>query len=144
MQEPYKREIDQGCSPCKILRTILVVDQRRTKTNRPENKKTKSLLIAAQNNAIRTTHIKARCGDRDEMINHKISKCSKLSQKEYKTRHHRVGKVIPWELCKKFKFDLMNKWYMHNPISVLENETHKLLWDFEIQTDHLILANDQT
>ena len=24
--------------------------------------------------------------------------------------------------------------------SVLENEKHKILWDFEIQTDHLILA----
>ncbi len=29
---------------------------------------------------------------------------------------------------------------MHNPASVLENDTHKLLWDFEIQTDHLIAA----
>ena len=27
---------------------------------------------------------------------------------------------------------------MHNPASVLENETYKLLWDFDIQTDHLI------
>ena len=27
------------------------------------------------------------------------------------------------------------KWYMHNPESVLENETYKFLWDFEIQTD---------
>ena len=27
---------------------------------------------------------------------------------------------------------------MHNPASVLENHTHKLLWDFDIQTDHLI------
>ena len=36
------------------------------------------------------------------------------------------------------KFDHTNKWYMHNPASVLKNETHKLLWDFEIQTDHLI------
>ena len=27
---------------------------------------------------------------------------------------------------------------MHNPESILENETHKLLWDFEIQMDHLI------
>ena len=27
---------------------------------------------------------------------------------------------------------------MHNPESVLENEKQKLLWDFEIQTDHLI------
>ena len=32
----------------------------------------------------------------------------------------------------------MNKWYIHNPESDLENEMHKLLWDFEIQTDHLI------
>ena len=29
---------------------------------------------------------------------------------------------------------------MHNPESVLENETYKTIWDFEIQTDHLILA----
>ena len=29
---------------------------------------------------------------------------------------------------------------MHNPESVLENETHKLLWDFEIQADHQISA----
>ena len=27
---------------------------------------------------------------------------------------------------------------MHNPTSVLENDTNKLLWNFGIQTDHLI------
>ena len=51
-----------------------------------------------------------------------------------------MGKVIHWEMCKKFKFDNTNKWYMHNLESILENEMHKLLWDFEIQTDHLISA----
>ena len=93
-------------------------------------------LIAAQNNAIRTNHIKVRinktqqnskcrlCGDRDETINHIISECSKLAQKEYKTRHDWVGKVIHWEMCKKFKFDHTNKWYLHNPAPVLENDTH--------------------
>ena len=107
---------------------------------------------AAQNNAERTNHIKARidktqqnskcrqCGDRDETINHIISECSKLAQKEYKTWHDWVGKVIHWEMCKKFKFDHTNKWYMHNPAPVLENDTHKLLWDFAIQTDHRISA----
>ncbi len=30
------------------------------------------------------------------------------------------------------------KWYIHNPAPVLENDSHKLLWDFDIQTDHLI------
>ena len=29
---------------------------------------------------------------------------------------------------------------MHNPASVQVDETLKLLWDFNIQTDHLILA----
>ena len=29
---------------------------------------------------------------------------------------------------------------MHNPDSILKNEMHKLLWDFDIQTDCLILA----
>ena len=29
---------------------------------------------------------------------------------------------------------------MHNPAPVLENDTHKLLWDFNIQTEHLISA----
>ena len=27
---------------------------------------------------------------------------------------------------------------MHNPVPVLENDTHKLLWDFDIHTDQLI------
>ena len=27
---------------------------------------------------------------------------------------------------------------MHNPAPVLQNDTHKLLWDFDIQTDDLI------
>ena len=29
---------------------------------------------------------------------------------------------------------------MHNPEPVLENDTHKLLWDFDIHTNHLISA----
>ena len=29
---------------------------------------------------------------------------------------------------------------MHNTAPVLENDSHKLLWDFNIQTDHLIPA----
>ena len=106
---------------------------------------TESFQITAQNNPIWNSHIKARidktqrlCGERDETINYIISECSKLTQEEYKARHHWVGKVIHWELCKKFRFDHFNKWYMHNPAAILENETHKLLWDFNIQTDHLI------
>ena len=83
-------------------------------------RETESLLIAAQDNAVRSNHIKARidktqqnseCGNRDETINYIISECSKFAQREYKARHDWFGKVILWEMCKKFKFDHSNKWY---------------------------------
>ena len=30
-----------------------------------------------------------------------------------------VGKLIPWEMCRKFKFDYMNICYIHNEESIL-------------------------
>ena len=74
------------------------------------------------------------CGDRDETIYHIISECSKVAQREYKTIHDWVGKDFHKEFCKKLK--IMVKWYMHKPKSVVENETHKILRDFEIQTNY--------
>ena len=100
--------------------------------------------------AKKTNHLKARidktqqnsmcrfCSYGEETIDQKISESSRLEHKEYFTRYDWVGKVIHRELCKKFKFDHTNKWYKHNRASILENETHKLLWNFEIQADHLI------
>ena len=35
-------------------------------------------------------------------------------------------------------FDSTTQWYVQNNVSVLENKTHKILKDFEIQTDSLI------
>ena len=73
-------------------------------------RETESLLIAAQNNVVRTNHIKARidktqqyskcrlCGDRDKTINHIISECSIFARKEYETRHDWVCKVILWDV----------------------------------------------
>ena len=69
-----------------------------------------------------------------------ISECSKFAQKEYKARHDWVGKVIHWKMCWKFQFNHTNKWQIHNPAPVLENDSHELRWDFNIQTDHLIPA----
>ena len=113
-------------------------------------RETESLLIVTQSNTIRTNHSKAKidktqqnsrytlCGDKHETINHILSECSKLVQKQYKTRHDWVWKLTQWELCKKFKFKHTNKWYMHNLEYVWENEKRKLLWGFEIQSDHQI------
>ena len=70
-------------------------------------RETENLLIVTQNNAIRTNHVKAKinntwenkkyrlCGDRDETVNHIISKFkNKIEQTKYKTKYSCVEKVI--------------------------------------------------
>ena len=39
-----------------------------------------------------------------------------------------------------FKFHHTNKWYMHKPESVQEDEMCKVPRDFKIQADHIITA----
>ena len=141
----------QSFPPHVLLASMLSIDI--TISTRPLfGIKKNKLLISAQNYAISTTNIKARidktqqniisrlCGDREETINYILKECTNLAQKEYKTMQGWVRNVIHWELFRKFKFDHTSKCYMHNSASVIENETHKPLWHFEIQTDHLFSA----
>ena len=73
-------------------------------------------------------------------MNQIICEYSKLSQKEYKTRYDWVGKGDPLGIVQVIKI-----WpYYHKLESVLENETHKILWDFKILTDHLIAVRNQS
>ena len=37
-----------------------------------------------------------------------------------------------WEFGKRQEFQHIDKWYMYKPKSVLENEMHKILFDFKI------------
>ena len=121
-------------------------------TNGNLKKETEGLLIAAQDQALRTNVIKAKidksrddpkcrmCKEGDESVTHIISQCKKLAQTEYKIRHDNVAKAVHWELCKKNGLDHVDKWYDHEPESVMENEKCKILWDFTIQTDRMIGA----
>ena len=74
----------------------------------------------------------------DESIDHIVSGCSKLVQKEYKRRHDNLGKILHWKLARKCNFEAGDKCYEHERESVLENKDYKILWDFSIQTDHVI------
>ena len=80
------------------------------------------------------------CKKADESIGHVVSGCSKLAQKEYKRRHDNLGKIVHWKLARKCNFEAGDKWYEHEPESVLENEDYKILLDFSIQNDHVIEA----
>ena len=111
-----------------------------------------SLMAAAQNQCIRKNLVQANidksqgnslcraCRKVDESTYHIVSGCSKLAQKECKRRHDNLGKIVHWKLARKRNFEAGDKWYEHEPESVLENEDYKILWDFSIQTDHVIEA----
>ena len=115
-------------------------------------RETESLIVTAQNHSIKTNLVKATidksqgdslcrvCKKADENINHIVSGCSKLAQKEYKKRHDNLGKIVHLKLARKCNFEAGDKWYEHEPESVLENEDYKILWDFSIQTDHVTEA----
>ena len=63
-----------------------------------------SLIVATQNQSIRKNLVKAKidksegdslcrvCRKVDESIDHIVSGCSKLAEKEYKRRHDNLGK----------------------------------------------------
>ena len=67
-------------------------------------RQTESLIVAAQNQSIRANLVKAKidksqgnflcrmCRKVDESIDHIVSGCSKLAQKDYKRRHDNLGK----------------------------------------------------
>ena len=107
---------------------------------------TESLIFAAQEQAIGTNVIKGKivksheqtkgtmCCKTDETINHIVSECPKLAQREYKRRHDWVGRRIHWEICRASGVHVKSKWYEYQPKVVIENDSSKILWDFTVQT----------
>ena len=58
----------------------------------------------------------------------------------YKRSHDSVGRYVHWQFCEKLGFNRAKLWYKHEPESAVENENFKILWDFTIQSNHIIEA----
>ena len=101
-------------------------------------RETESVIVAAQNQSIRTNLVKAKilknqkdtlytlCKKADESIDHVVSGCSKLAQKGYKIRHDNLGEIVHWKLARKCTFEAGDKWYEHEPESILESKDYKI------------------
>ena len=79
------------------------------------------------------------CKKVDENLDHIVHGCSKLVEEECKRRHDNSVKE-DWKLAKNCNFKAGDKWYKHKSETVLENEDHKILLDFSIQTDIVVEA----
>ena len=100
---------------------------------------TEALIMAAQEQAIRTSNIKgkidktqenSKCriyGKAEESVNHVLSECNKLAQKEYKRRHDWFRTMIHWEICRKYGIEVKEKWYKCKSEVVMENDKCTLL-----------------
>ena len=116
-------------------------------TNGELKKETEGLILAAQDQALRTKAVCAKidktstdskcrlCKEKDETVDHLVSCCSKIAQTDYKERHNKVATMLHWNICKKYGFAASNNWWEHQVEKVLENDNAKVLWDFKIQTD---------
>ena len=100
----------------------------------------KNKLAKAMINKSQGDSLCRMCRKVDESIDHIVNGCCKLAQKEYKRSHDNLGKILHWKLARKCNFEAGDKCYEHEPESVLENEDYKILWDFSIQTDHVMEA----
>ena len=89
--------------------------------NRDLKRDAESLSVTAQNQSIRANLVKAKIDKRQEdclctvcrkvveSIDHIVSGCRKLAQKECKTRHGNQGKIVHWKLARKFNFEAGDK-----------------------------------
>ena len=97
------------------------------------------MICSGQEQALRTNYIKYHiglCGEKGESVNHIVCYFKKLAKGEYKQRYDNVAKAVHWKLYEKYYLEKKDKWYEH----ASENDEVKLLWDVNIQCDHVIEA----
>ena len=77
---------------------------------------------------------------KSENVQHLISGCEKLAQKEYRRRHDNVAKKVHWDLCKENGLEHTEKWYEQVPEGAVENEEVKVMRDINVQCYNVIEA----
>ena len=115
---------------------------------------TESTICAIQEQAITTKYIEKNihktsntdtcrlCKIHKETIHHIISGCPTIAPTKYLERHDNVAKYIFIEAAKQLNLNFNNtNWYNYNPPPILENNEMKLLWNYNIQTDHQLRHN---
>ena len=71
------------------------------------------------------------CHEHEETIQHVLAGCPILAATSYIERHNMVARVVHLHLCRNFSLPLSSgTWFSHEPLSVIENDVVKILWDF--------------
>ena len=108
-----------------------------------------ALLYTAQEQGIRTNYVEHHIGKasegpvyimwkkKGESVQHLVSGCEKLVQKEYNREHNNAVKKVHQDLCKNNGLKHTGKWYEQIPEGTIENEEQKVLRNINVQCDSL-------
>ncbi|XP_055368940.1 uncharacterized protein LOC129604854 [Betta splendens] len=113
---------------------------------------TEALILAAQEQALSTRAIEAQiyhtrqdprcrlCKEAPETVQHITAGCKMLAGKAYMERHNQLAGIVYRNICAEYGLETpRSKW--ETPPKVVDNERAKILWDFQIQTDRMVMAN---
>lgn len=113
---------------------------------------TEALILAAQEQALGTRAIEAQiyhtrqdprcrlCKEAPETVQHITAGCKMLAGKAYMERHNQVAGIVYRNICAEYGLETPgSRW--ETPPKVVENDRAKILWDFQIQTDRMVMAN---
>ena len=93
---------------------------------------TEGLIFAAQEQVLRTNWRRKNIGG--QKVSGKCRMCGKRAEK----RHDNIAKTEHLELCQKIGLVGKAKWYNHTSARAVQNERVKILWDINIQANHVI------
>ena len=133
------------------------VDQQRTHQwlrNAGLKAETEGLIIAAQDQSLATRSYRHRiikdgtdpqcriCGNMKKpstILSQVAQRWQKLSTCIY--RHDKAAAYLNWKLCQHYKVKASEKWYEHQPSTVVDTDTVTILWDMPVNTDRELKAN---
>ena len=82
------------------------------------------------------------CTEYQETIDYLISRFTTLAPNKYLNRHNRVVQYFHWKICKHYEAQHAENWYENKPEAITETDNVTVLWDYSIQTDRKINANN--
>ena len=114
---------------------------------------TEGLVVAAQDQALRTRYYECKILHRDvsstchmcsvglETVDHIVAGCSALAPIDYTDRHNQVAFIINWDVCCHFRVPMESRQYRHHPDRLVETDGITMMWDTTIPTAKKIGAN---
>ena len=85
---------------------------------------TESLIVAAQDQSLPTRWYQHNILKKPEVDPKcRLSGCPELAKTEYTHRHNKAAAHMHRKICKEFGIEVKERWYEHEPKTVIENDT---------------------